>query len=233
MTTAIHNPKNERIRKRMNMKTLKSKDRLKLVLALSATVVVHAAARAEVGLGEIWGTAWTIGNVIVGETTLTPAYAVEYWYYYFREQSSSYTKRVTRSRITGEYFYYSKFQSGSTVFESTEPFLLNGVRVLNVNCSWDSGNGQIGTSSNVEIHKEWVWMAKVEQTGLWPDNGPWTVWLKTSGQKNVSGCRTVNPVGTYFWNSASIGKTGGQSITLGTPNCTLDYPFYLANDFYK
>ncbi len=88
------------------------------------------------------------------------------------------------------------------------------------------------TDTVLETHKEWVWLAKVDQTGLWPDDGPWTVWLKTAGYK--TGCNRPPPQADYyFWVPASVSKSGGQLVSLGTPNCILSYPFYLAHEFYK
>ena len=60
----------------------------------------------------------------------------------------------------------------------------------------------------------------------------WKVWLKTSGQK----CDCNGPQNNgdyYFWTSASLSKGGHQIVSLGTPNCILNYPFYLAREFYK
>jgi hypothetical protein len=93
------------------------------------------------------------------------------------------------------------------------------------------GGGNVAIDTTLETHTEWVWMAKVEQTGFWPDDGPWTVWLKTSGYR--TGCNPRPPVEVYYWVDASIGKSGGETVSLGVPNCILNYPFYLANDFYK
>ena len=52
---------------------MKTKNATFLMLVLSAFLMIQPAARADFGFGEVVGTAWTIGNVIVGTTTLTPA----------------------------------------------------------------------------------------------------------------------------------------------------------------
>lgn len=52
--------------------------------ALKAAVVTFVLASiskgyAEVGLGDIWQVAFKIGDIIVGDTTVTPAYAINSW----------------------------------------------------------------------------------------------------------------------------------------------------------
>jgi hypothetical protein len=198
---------------------------------LAAAMILQPSLRAEIDLQDVLGASFTIGDIIVGQTTLTPAYAVETWYHYSREDSYSTLKRVKRARVTGAHFYYTKTQTPSAVTESTAAFSVDTVNRITRHCEYDYGNFVVKTAL-VEYHTEFVWMQKVEQTGMIVDEGPWTVWLKTSGAK-VGGCDPRTPVSTYFWASASIGKSGGQVVILGNPNCTLDYPFYLAGDFYK
>jgi hypothetical protein len=211
------------IRKLPLMKNRTSKN-LMLVFSLAATMLIPPSARAGIGLGEVWGTAWTIGNIIVGEVTLTPAYAVENWQRYVKEDPSSQTQKLRRSRVTGAYFYYTKVVHPGSATENEDAFVLDSISVINNNCT-------AGTSF-VETHNEFIWMAKVEERGMISSDGPWTVWLKTAGQK-IGRCVVRTPVDTYFWANASIGKSGGQKVTLGQRNCTLNYPFYLASDFYK
>jgi len=212
------------------------------IMLLIALLVLPFGANADVGLGEVLGTAWTIGDAIVGKTTLTPAYAVES--YFHRDSGwvtfgvpvsttvagSTLTLKLTRSRVTGAYFYYKKIETTAGVSEWTTPFPLNSINKLNMQCTTAS-LGLTSTTITVDTHTEFVWLAKVESTGLWPDDGPWTVWLKTSGHKTK--CVPTNtPPTIKFWIDAKVGKTGGKVVSLGTPNAILDYPFYLANDFY-
>jgi len=198
-------------------------------------------ARAEIGLGDVWGTAWTIGNIIVGETTLTPAYAVKSYTFHDVLTNSgriqgdfNVTYKANRD-LLGNYFYYSVRQvAGGFYPPSDQPFPVQHINKLNKTCQshWVAldGTTNVSTSTTLETHTEVVWMAKVEQTGLWPDDGPWTVWLKTAGYK--TGCNRPS-ASSYYWTPASIGKSGSDTVSLGTPNAILNYPFYLASDFYK
>lgn len=63
-------------------------------------------------------------------------------------------------------------------------------------------------------------------------NGPWTVYLKTGGYK-ISACDPTPRTWSYFWAPVTLGRSGHQIVSLGSPNALLDYPFYLAKDFYK
>jgi hypothetical protein len=140
-------------------------------------------------------------------------------------------KKYKRDRITGTRFYHSKDQTPTSVTESSDAFPIDTVNRINRHCEYDYGSFVV-TTALVEYHTEVVWMDKVVHTGLIIDHGPWTVWLKTAGQK-VGGCDPRTPYSTYFWTDATVGPSGQQVVILGNPNCTLDYPFYLAGDFYK
>ncbi len=91
----------------------------------------------------------------------------------------------------------------------------------------------VTTNITVQTATEVVWLDHVVKTGLWPDDGPWTVFLKTGGYH--TSCSGPTPTSNYyFWVPASIAQGSGYvTVSLGTPNCILNYPFYLANDFYK
>lgn len=218
----------------MNIKNL-----MWLLFLLGAAMLTQTSVRAEIGLGEIWGTAWTVKNAIWGETTLTPAYAVETWTYRFKEvglgpgTDGSITKKMWRNRITGDHIYYTKIQSvTSPVFpESNDPFMMTSINKINMTCKHDVGGGTIVTDTTLETHTEWVWLAKVESTGILPDNGPWTVWLKTSGYG--VGCDPRTPVSRHYWTPATLTKSAGQVVSLGVPSCVMDWPFYVANEFYN
>jgi len=202
---------------------MKTKNAKLLLLLLSATMLMQPAARSEFTLGDILGMAWKIGEIVVGTKTLTPAYALDTWHHHFTEPGYSATQKVRRARVTGQYFFYTKYHTPSTpVTEHTEAFPVNTVNKLNLKC---------GLSTTTETHSEFVWLAKVESTGLWPDNGPWTVWLKTSGNK--TSCNPTNVVALGFWVKASVSQSGGETVSLGNPNCDLNYPFYLASDYYR
>jgi hypothetical protein len=230
---------------------MKTKKPIFLVLLFGVTMLSQPSARAEIGFGDILGVAWTIGNAINGGVTLTPAYAVQTWYYRLKgtkqgpakdlvlePDSFSNTKKVKRDRL-GTYFYYSKSESSSSpTVESQDAFPVDHLNKINKVCTCDVfGDGSaITTTTTVETQTELVWMAKVDPIGLWPDDGPWTVWLITEGQKMGSCPCTIPsraPVDAPFCVSASIGKSGSQTVSLGYPNCTLNYPFYLGDQFYR
>ena len=206
----------------------------KAVLLLAATMLIQLPIRAddpEFPLGKIVGTMFTIGNIIIGEVHLTPAYAIETWYRRERESSSVVTKRVKRD-LLGRYFYHTTIQSSTGTSENNDAFYIGSINKLGIMCQYRQPDGTIVKTETIETHTEWVWMDHFEATGLYNPEGPWTVYLKTGGQK-VGRCQPRDPVNTYFWVDAQIGKSGGQSVTIGHPNCTLNFPFYLAHDFYR
>lgn len=213
------------------MKNTKTKKQMILLFLLGATTLVQPSVRADIAIGDVLGTAWTIGNIIVGETTLTPAYAVDSYFWYFKENVGSTTKKMRRD-LLGNYFYYTKFESPTLpTNENSFIFPIYSLNKLNLTCRYDLGGGNIVTITTIEKHTEWVWLSKVESTGLWPDNGPWTVWLKAGG--NHTSCNPSTPVPLFFWVPATVSKTQGQSVSVGNPDCNLTYPFYLASDFYR
>jgi hypothetical protein len=146
--------------------------------------------------GQILGTAWTIGNAIIGETTLTPAYAVSSWTYRSRTTTAFYyansdvTETMNRD-LLGNYFYYTKsvnwpYSSTAAVTSvSSNAFPVNSMNKLNLSCV-SNYNTLPATSTLLQTHKEVVWLEKVERTGLWPDDGPWTVWLKRADPQPIA-----------------------------------------------
>ena len=186
----------------------------RIVFLLSAAILLgEISGKASVPIGEIIGTAWTIGDAVVGTTTLTPAYAIESWDYTFKETGlgppidGKIRSLLRRSRTTGEYLYYRHvLRKNYTNQPITTAFILNSVNKLNMTCQTPFG-AKVLTTTTLETHTEFVWMASVVTTGFWPDNGPWTVWLKTGGNK--TGCNPRPPASLFFWTSASIGRSGG------------------------
>jgi hypothetical protein len=165
--------------------------------------------------GQIIGTAWTIGNAIVGETTLTPAYAISSWTYRGRSKTPfyydtvDYTQKMKRDRL-GNYFYYTKHvgyplppPAGPVTSVSNDAFPVNSVNKINLSCAF-LDNTLPATSTILETHTEVVWLEKVEKTGLWPDDGPWTVWLKTGGSKTSCSGPAANAANYYYWVPATI-----------------------------
>ena len=226
------------------MKITNTKTLALALLLLGATVLMQPSAQAEMTVGEILGTAWTIGNEIVGETTLYPAYAINRWYqrsvistpYQFGNLDVTY--QVNRDRL-GMYFYHTKivrdqadpFPNPRT---STNAFPVNSMNKLNMTCYSYTTNSDstvnVTTNITVQTASEVVWLDHVVKTGLWPDDGPWTVWLKTGG--NHTSCSGPTPTKNYyFWVPASVSQGGGYvTVSLGTANCILNYPFYLTSN---
>ena len=218
------------------------------LLWLGANLVMQPSAQAQDGLGKVVGTAWTIGNAIVGETTLTPAYAISSWYQHqvvstpYQFGNNNVTRKVRRDMF-GVYFYDTKIVIDPAdpfphLRLSTNAFPVDSMNKLNMTCYYLDINPITGatnliTNTIVQTHTEVVWLDTVVRTGLWPDNGPWTVWLKTGGYP--TGCSAPPPTPNYYyWVPASIALGGGYvTVSLGTPNCIQNYPFYLASDFYK
>lgn len=209
------------------------------MVAIFLGSLLQISAQAEISLGQVWGTAWTIGNIIVGTTTLTPAYKVESYDWYYRTggltqgAEVSVKKKMKWDKVTGLHFFHTKTQPvASPMTETTEPFMINSVNKLNLTCTVGNIPGQTYEYTITENHSEWVWLAQVETTGFWPDDGPWTVWLKAAGYKTECG----NPFAKsdyFFWVPAEVTKTQGKSVSVGKANSILTYPFYLAKDFYK
>ena len=229
------------------MKITNAKKIALALLWLGANMMTQPSAHADMTVGEVLGTAWTIGNAIQGETTLYPAYAIKRWYqrkivstqYQFGNQDITY--KVMRDHV-GVYFYNTKTIRGPAdpypnPRVSTNVFPVNSMNKLDVTCYSYTTNSDstvsVTTNITVQSATEVVWMDHVVQTGLWPDNGPWTVFLKTGGYH--TSCSGPTPTSNYyFWVPASIAQGSGYvTVSLGTPNCILNYPFYLANDFYK
>jgi len=188
-------------------------------------------------------------NAIVGTTTLTPAYAVNSWY--LRSVLSTpepfgnnnVTQKVTRD-LLGNYSYYTKIVITPAMpkpypkpIENNNPFPVTSINKLNMTCSSSNINNlgtiELSTTTTVQTETEVVWLDTVVRTGLWPDNGPWTVWLKAGGSK--TGCGGPPPSqNNYYWAPATVSLGGGYvTVSVGTPNCILNYPFFLAEDFYK
>lgn len=219
----------------------------KLLFLFGTIVTLTQYARAEIGLDDVWGTAWTIGNAIIGETTVTPKYAVtDYtWHSAAYTQTNggpkNYSLYVTRKYhrdLFGQVFYRSskRIVQGGWYEASSDPFPIEHVNKLNKTCVsyYTNANNEVYTvgSETIETHKETLWIESVNSTGLWPDNGPWTVWLKTAGSK-TSCSGSYNFGNYYFWASATLNKSGHEVVSVGTPDCILNYPFYLTHDFYK
>jgi hypothetical protein len=218
-----------------------------LLLLFGTAMMLTQQVRSEISLGVVLGTAWTIGDGIIGETTLTPAYCVTDYTFHFGTYSQTnsdprkynlYGTFKYHRDLLGNVFYHrsKRIVQGAYYPPSDEPFPVDHVNRLNMTCEGYSTNANNEVikagSQTVETHSEMVWLDKVESTGLWPDDGPWKVWLKTAGSK--AGCsRPASQASYYYWVSASLGKSGHQTVSLGNPNCTLSYPFYLASDFYK
>ena len=195
-----------------------------MLLFFGTAMMLADPLRAEISFGDVWGTAWTIGNVITGETTITPKYAVTDWTshidihwttngqgkWFFQYGTYKYHRD-----LLGNVSYRTSAQiiRGATVPPSNAPFPIESVNQMNMTCDGYSTNANTGevihsTSVQLESHKETMWLDSVTSTGLWPEDGPWTVWLKTSGQKcNCNGPRNIPNY--YFWTSASLSK-GGQ-----------------------
>jgi hypothetical protein len=210
------------------------------VLAAVCCLLVNCAKA--VGFGDILGTAWTIGDVIIGQTTITPAYRVSYWDYRAKVKNtreSGYGHwNVTRDVVLGQYFYkYSMTatidgQSGST--NSHEPFPVDFIGRWNYQRSAALKTGW-GTAAYVLDYKTTIWLESVVRTGLWPDRGPWTVWLKTTGTPfrfNWGSSQIENESARNYWGSVSLAESGHQTLAIGSPTCTLEYPFALGGDFY-
>ena len=94
------------------MKITNTKKMALALLLLGATMLLQPSVQAD-ALGMVVGTAWTIGNAIVGTTTLTPAYAVSSWYQRqvistpYQFGNNNVTRKVRRDMF-GVYFYDTK-----------------------------------------------------------------------------------------------------------------------------
>ena len=215
-----------------------------LLLLLGIVMMLTEPLRAEIGLGDVLGTAWTIGDKMIGETTITPAYAVTDYTLHVEIYTITnglpkffyqYGTFKYHRNLLGNVFFHTSAQiiRGVSIPASDQPFPIDSVDKMNMTCGGYTTNSNevryVG-SLQVETHKETVWLAQVVSTGLWPDDRPWKVWLKTAGQK----CNCSGPHGNcYYWTPATVGKSGSEVVSLGTPNCILAYPFYLASEFYK
>lgn len=201
--------------------------------------------KAEISPGEVWGVAWTIGNAIVGTTTLTPATMVDTYHRVYQVKNIS-NGRTTMTKnklkldfVTKAYFYNSEsIAIDGTRTTSTAPFMLTGIHQMNydVDVHGISTNILIRTETNVQKVTMRVWLAKVEKTGLWPDDGPWTVYVKTTGHKGLFPIKRYFPQEgpeINFWAPASLRQAGSQVVTLGTPTCFLAYPPYCGEQFYN
>ena len=125
--------------------------------------------RAEVALGEVVGQAWTIGTAIAGETTITPAYAVNSYFYHYAVTNTptglrdcSVTYKVDRD-LFGNYFYSTvSSMAGSKPFSTNKPFPVNRLNKMNMTCRtpWIDGSGKTNyyVTKYFETQTEVVWM---------------------------------------------------------------------------
>ena len=220
------------------MKITNTRKAVQAVLLLGATVLMQIPAQAQIGIGDVLGTAWTVKNAVAGETTLTPAYAVVSYTYRqivtgLGSNGDMNVTRLMQRDFVGQYFYRSKaVDDAGNVTLSTNVFPINSLNQIGKTCVQVYGD-KLGTNWVLETHTETVWMASAISTGLLPDNGPWTVWLKASGYKTTV-CDAPPPAtGWSFYTPADIGRSGHTNILLGLPNCILNYPFYLSKEYYR
>ena len=212
-----------------------------LLLISCATHTARAELTVPQFLSEVWGTAWTVGNAIVGEVTITPAYAVKDWDYMFRAKwyhppagtgINRYKARL--SLVTKQYFYTTDCKWPTYSTNHTQPFPVNSVDRFNGTCQFRDPEPDVDESWTCD-HNVAVWAASVARTGLFAGDGPWQVYVKTTGNKltkSSTACFFKPSALMNFWGRAQISETGHQVITIGNPNCALAYPYALAREFY-
>lgn len=211
-------------------------------LMAAALLAFAPMARAEISLGEVVGTTYSIVHEFVGTTTLTPAYVVESWNYHLKQTgwtNGDYVSvhyKCTRNRITGLWKFEYRSDGGRYgTNHNTEVFEPMHINKLNINCTYPllvNGVTNMIHDTQLESHTEWVYMKDVQRTGFVPDDGPWRVFLKTQIQK-IKCSGNVGPNPNYTHIDADIPRSGGKLVSLGVPNSILQYPFYLTDDFYK
>lgn len=168
-----------------------------VLILLSLLVLPLTAKTEEISLGQIYGTAKTIGDAIVGETTITPAYALFKDDYRWAVDTETFTEHISdsirRSMVTGTYFYSRSYVFratwGASSHSSTAPFPLNGVGRLNFSTYEEYDPVlNLGPSSSkiLENFSLAVWIASIKHTGLWPPNrGPYETYVKMGAQQQV------------------------------------------------
>lgn len=220
----------------LNRKRMRSAALATMVAGVLIQPLSHARAEG-IGLGDIVGTAWTIGDAIVGETTLTPAYSINMWDWTFRARGTNTDMyahyHVRQSLVTKAYFYTWSFRDRSFSTNGTQPFSVDSVDRVNWHClnHWPEPEGLL--EQGTQTHTILVWLAKVEHTGLWPDHGPWQVWVKTRGRQVPSDCRgIVDPSQRNYWAGASLYESGSETVTIGALSCHLEYPYAMGETWY-
>lgn len=209
-----------------------------VLLALAAGN--RASAEDSLPLGEWIGIGKTIADITIGDVKIYPAYAIEQWRYSWMAKTTNgiilrSSSKLKRSLVTGTYFYSWSSSGPGYSTNGTTPFPINSVDRYAGTCQWglvDYGS----TETYLCDHKIVGWISRIEKTGLWPDHGPWTFYVKTTGNKMKhfsSGCFYMLQPQWNFWAEFSLTDSGHDIKSIGNPNCHLNYPYALGPEFYS
>lgn len=119
------------------------------------------------------------------------------------------------SLVTRQYFFNYQMGNRFAVTNSTAPFPVDSVNWINMTCTFEWPNK--GTvENNICDHKIIAWLAKVETTGLWPQDGPWEVFVRTSNplikpSNSKTNCSEYPGSARNYWSKFSLSSLGTKS----------------------
>lgn len=200
------------------------------MIAVTVALVIGPASRSFGDLSII-GIAETLGNIVFGETTVTPSYSLYTWDYSFNWQlptyvaySGHYSKLRLKVRYdipTATYFYssFTDFDGMGSISNNT-PFMVSSIALQNYSCYLP--NNVTLTAQSYSI----VATCSVASTGLAPPTGPFDISFKTVGTAVQSSCNDTNTGWTReFRKSYSVMPYGYVTGRVGVPNFSFAYPF--------
>jgi hypothetical protein len=208
------------------------KNKLKRIwkFAILAALVFGSTSKSFADLSII-GIAQTLGNIIFGETTVTPSYSLYTWDYSFNWKlptyvaySGHYSKLRQKVRYdipTGTYFYssFTDFDGMGSISNNTA-FMIPSIALQNYSCYLTNNVTTIAQSYTV------VLTCSVASSGLAPPSGPFNICLKTVGTKLQKSCSDTNFGSTREFRKAfSAMPYGYVTGCVGFPNYSFAYPF--------
>ncbi len=171
-------------------------------------------------IGDIWGTAKSITSVIggfIGTTTVTPAYAMKTWrkdsYGYYGNVYFDSRWRVSRSMVTGAYFYdYRNLRFDGTWSVNQAPFSISTVQRLNYYCNlstyYPDGSASLFIYNDLRDFEIAVWAGAIVKTGYFPPGQPYTAELKSVATRLQTSCKSIPPLTRETRKDVQINDTG-------------------------